>query len=89
MKSAIIYHIAIPLFISILFFAVGLSPIDLLGCVYRGLIALVLAFISALLGIISAIIGLKGRMRGDAKSIWWILSALIFTIPVIGLIVLA
>jgi len=73
----------------VLFLAVALTPVEVLGCFVRGLIALLIALISGLAALVAAIVGLKGRVRRDRNSIWWVLSTLILVIPVIAMIILA
>jgi hypothetical protein len=85
----IVYHVVIPAIIPAVFFVIALMPVKLLGCRARGLIALLIALFSGLAALSAAIIGVKGRMRGDINSIWWVASSLILTIPVIALIILA
>ncbi len=75
--------------ISAPFFAVALSPVDLLGCKTRGLFALVIAFLCGIGALFTAIKALKGRLRGDADSKWWMVSTLILTIPVVAMIKMA
>ena len=88
-KNSVVRYFIIPAIIPVLFFAVALSPVDLLGCKTRGLIALSLAFVSGLAGLATAGMALKGRLKGEPGSEKWILTALILTIPVIAMIVLA
>ena len=82
-------HIMLPVILPLLFFAVGLSPVDLLGCRNRGLLALAISFISGLLALGAAFMGIKGRTQNNSGSYWWVISALILAIPVIGMILLA
>ena len=82
-------HIIIPAMMTVLFFVVALTPVEVLGCLVRGLIALLIALISGLAALVAVIIGLKGRVRHDKNSIWWVLSTLILVIPVIAMIILA
>jgi hypothetical protein len=84
----VIVHIIVPLIIAIIFFVNGFMSVEVLGCFSRGLIALIIASISALLALASMLIGLKTRIAKDKNSFWWVISGLIFTIPVIGLIIL-
>jgi len=74
---------------TVLFFAVALTPVEVLGCFLRGLIAMLIALISGLAALVAVTIGAKGRVRHDKNSIWWVLSTLILVIPVIALIILA
>jgi len=85
----IVNHIITPAMMSILFFIVALTPVEVLGCFVRGLVAMMIALISGLAALAAAIIGLKGRVRHDRNSIWWVISTLILVIPVIGMILLA
>ena len=85
----IIYHILIPAIMPAFFFVIATTPVHILGCFTRGLLALIIALLSGMLAIAVAIIGVKGRMRGDTNSVWWVASSLILVIPVLGLIILA
>ncbi len=85
----IVYHIILPAIMPALFFAVASMPIEVLGCLLRGLIALLIAFISGLAALGTAIIGAKGRVRHDKNAIWWVTSTLILVIPVIAMIIMA
>jgi len=82
-------HILLPLIIPILFFMVALSPVELLGCRTRGLTALLIALISGLSALATAIMGLKGRIKKDENSVWWIATTLVLTIPVVALLIMA
>ena len=55
----------------------------------RGLLALLLAFASGLAAIGAAVMGLRGRMRGDRYALWWVASSLILTLAVVALLILA
>ena len=87
--SRVTRHILIPSIITVLFFAVGLSPVELLGCRTRGLLALLIALISGLAALAAAVMGLKGRIKKDENSVWWIATTLVLTIPVVALLILA
>jgi heme O synthase-like polyprenyltransferase len=83
------YHLIIPTVMAVAFFVVALMPVQVLGCFMRGLIALVIASVSGLAALGAAIIGVKGRARGDKNAIWWVTSTLILVIPVIAMIIIA
>ena len=57
----IVNHIITPAMLSVLFFIVASTPVEVLGCAVRGLIALLIALISGLAALGAAIIGLKGK----------------------------
>ena len=82
-------HVYIPLLIAAIFFALAFTPVSVLGCRTRGLLALVISLSSGLAGIGTGVIGLKKRFRGEADATWWMVSTAILTIPLIGLIILA
>jgi len=82
-------HIMMPAILPLIFFAVGLSPVEVLGCRTRGLLALAISFVSGLLALGAVFIGTKGRIQGNSNSVWWVISALILAIPVVGMILLA
>jgi hypothetical protein len=85
----IIYHILIPVIMPVVFFGIATLPVEVLGCRTRGWIALLLAFISGLAAISAAVMGLRGRMRGDKDAFWWVASTIVLTIPVVALLILA
>lgn len=84
-----LYHIAIPSIMPILFLVIAATPVEVLGCRNRGLIAFVIALISGLASLGTAIVAVRGRMRNDPDSISWIITSLILVIPVIALLILA
>jgi hypothetical protein len=88
-KDTIIRHTIVPAIMPVLFFAVALTPVDLLGCKTRGLIAFSIAFLSGLAALGTVVMALKGRVKGTAGSEKWIVTTLILTIPVVALLVLA
>jgi len=84
-----IYHILGPAIMPAVFFRIATTPVEILGCRTRGLIALSIAFISGLTALGSAIVSAKRRKRGDPSAIWWVASSIILAIPVVALLILA
>ncbi|MGE5257317.1 MAG: hypothetical protein ACM3KE_11635 [Hyphomicrobiales bacterium] len=82
-------HIVLPALAPAAFFLVAATPVEVLGCFKRGLLALAIAMISVISGLIVAVNGGLRRRRGDANAPWWALSALILAIPPAALLVLA
>jgi hypothetical protein len=82
-------HIIIPGLVSVAFFAVAFSPVDILGCRLRGLLALSISLLSGIAGIGIAVTSLKKRIRGEADSLWWVVTTILLTIPVVGMILMA
>jgi hypothetical protein len=85
----IVYHIMIPVIMPVAFFIIATTPVDVLGCRTRGLMALLIALISGVAALGTAVMGAKGRMQGNTSAIWWVASSFILVIPVIGLIIMA
>lgn len=82
-------HVIIPLIAPTIFFVVASFPVELLGCRNRGLIAALLAIAAGILGILAAVKALIGKVRGDANSLLWIVSALILSTPAIFIVLIA
>jgi len=87
--SLIQRHIILPFLAPLLFFAVAATPVEVLGCRTRGLLAFAIALVSVLAGLAAAIMAIKGRLRGDSHTHWWIGSALILAIPAVSILILA
>jgi hypothetical protein len=84
-----IAHILYPAIMPALFFLIALTPVEVLGCRNRGLLAFLIALSSGIAALVFVVTALKGRLRGDAGSERWIISTLILTIPVVALLILA
>jgi hypothetical protein len=89
MNNQIYRHILLPAFAPVLFLVVATTPVDVLGCATRGLLAVAIAFLSVLAGLASAFVGARGRTRGNPDANWWATSALILAMPAVLLIILA
>jgi hypothetical protein len=85
----IVNHIIVPAILPVAFFIIAITPVEVLGCRRRGLLALLIAFISGAASSAAAIKGAKKRMRGETSSVWWIASSMVLSVPVIALIILA
>ena len=89
----LLFHVFPPLMLTLLFFVNAALPISTVGCVNRGLIAVFVALLSGVSSIYSAIMVIKqgkaGAKNQDAEKSWWIISTLLFLIPVIGFLFIA
>lgn len=74
-------HIILPATATIAVVALYFTPVALLGCVSRGLIALAVVGVSLLAALVSVGIGLKKRIRGEKGSEWWIVTTVILMLP--------
>ncbi|MCG6533553.1 MAG: hypothetical protein L7F78_02445 [Syntrophales bacterium LBB04] len=89
MNNRIYRHILLPAVAPLLFLVVATTPVDVLGCRNRGLLAVAIALLSVLAGLGAAIVGARGRMKGKPDANWWATTALILAIPAVLLIVFA
>lgn len=87
--TPLLRHILLPLCLPAAFFLVAFSPVQLLGCRNRGLLALLIAFVSVLAGLYAAIHAGNLRRRNDPQGTWWLVTALILAIAPIALFILA
>lgn len=85
----ILYHILIPAIMPLLFLVIAATPVEVLGCRNRGLIAFMIALISGLASLGAAIMAIRGRMRNEPDTFRWIVTSLMLVIPVVALIILA
>ena len=89
MNDRIFRHILLPAIAPVLFLVVATTPVDVLRCRNRGLLAIAIAFLSVIAGLGSAVAGVRGRMKGDPADNWWATSALILAVPAVLLILFA
>jgi uncharacterized membrane protein YfcA len=82
----IVKFLVLPGLVPILFFTVAATPVDLLGCRNRGLLAVVIALAVMLASLGAAIMGAKGRMRRDPQAHWWVVSALVLAMPAVAVL---
>ena len=82
-------HLFGPAILPALFFGVAFTPVEVLGCFNRGLIAVLISLVSGLLALATSIRGAKRRLRGEPGAFWWLGSTLILVTPVIGLLLMA
>jgi hypothetical protein len=89
MNNRIYRHILLPAGAPLLFLVVATTPVDVLGCLTRGLLAVAIAFLSILAGVGAAIVGARGKIQGNPDANWWATSALVLAIPAVLLILFA
>lgn len=86
--NPIILHVMLPAILPALFFLVASTPVEVLGCATRGLLAVLIAFIGVLSGLGAAIIGMRRKRSGEPEANWWVVSALFLAVPAVALLVL-
>lgn len=87
--TPLLRHILLPAVVPALFFAVAATPVEVLGCRTRGLLAFIIALVGVLAGLGAAVMALKGRIRVDRHAIWWIASSVILAIPAVAVLIIA
>ncbi len=87
--SRALYHVVLPAVVPLVFFAVAATPVDLLGCRGRGLLALLIALIGVFASLGAVILGLIRKMKRDPNAAWWIASGLILAIPAVFVVLIA
>ncbi len=79
--SPIVRHVLLPAVAPLAIMGLYFTPVSLIGCANRGLLALLVAGVSAIAAFVSIALAIHARARGDGSSSWWILSALLLTLP--------
>lgn len=79
--NVFVKHIVLPAMAPALIVGLYFTPVMVLGCRNRGLIAVSIALISAICAFVTIGFGFSAKRRRDPISSWWILSAMIFTLP--------
>lgn len=82
-------HILLPLLAPAVFLALAATPVEVLGCRNRGLLAVLVVFVSLLGALAAAFAGVRGRLRGRSGTGWWMITALILALPAVALLFLA
>ena len=76
-----IKHVALPALAPVIMIGLYCTPVTVFGCFNRGLMALAVALVSAVLAFVAIGFGVAAQRRRDPVSRWWIISALLFTTP--------
>lgn len=79
--SRIFKHIVLPAVATVAVAGLYFTPVSLLGCATRGLAALAVVGVSLLAALATVGIGLSKRIKGEADSVWWIVSTVILVVP--------
>lgn len=79
-------HIVLPVLPTVAVTVLYFTPAVLLGCVTRGLVALVIVFGSLLAALVTVGVGLSKRIKGATDSGWWIITTLVLMVPALLLL---
>ena len=75
--------------LAMLFFINAATPVEVLGCYTRGMVAAIIGLVCGFAAIACVSIALKKRMDKDPSDKKWILLSLVLAIPLVALIILA
>jgi len=88
MLKRIIFYILTPAVVPWVFYRVASTPVDILGCRDRGLLAFFIAVAGMLGGWALVFYVLREKRHGVVVTRWWILSALILVSPAVVMLIL-
>jgi hypothetical protein len=71
----------IPIMVCILFFTIAFTPVELIGCTLRGLLALIVAFTGGIATIILMIVTIVKRGTGKNYKSRYFIDSFILSIP--------
>jgi len=79
-------HILLPALAPAVIVALYFTPVAVIGCVNRGVIALGVAFASLVAGIVVGVVGIRARRDDPASRWWWIASMCLLALPALLLV---
>lgn len=77
----VVRHVVVPAVAPAAIVGLYFTPVSLIGCVNRGLIALTVVFLALIAGIVAGVIAIRLRPHDRHGSAWWALSAAILAVP--------
>jgi hypothetical protein len=79
-------HIALPALAPAVIVGLYFTPLTVIDCLTRGIIAVTIALVSAGFAFVSIGFAFSAQRRSDPVGKWWILTAAILTLPLALLI---
>ena len=79
--SLALRHVALPALAPLAIVLLYFTPLSVISCANRGLLALVVTGISAAAAFACVAMAIRSGARGDAASSWWMLSTAILALP--------
>jgi hypothetical protein len=87
--ALLLKHVALPAVAPVSLLGLYFTPVQVFGCVNRGLMALGIAAIAAGAAVATTVVAHRARRRNDPRYQFWILSSLVLTVSLALLIGLA
>jgi hypothetical protein len=81
MTDAIVKHVALPALASVAVVGLYYTPLSVISCATRGLIALAIVAASLVAAVVVALFGVTARARGGDVSVWSLVSIGILVVP--------
>jgi hypothetical protein len=75
-------HVALPALAPAALVALYFTPVMVFGCVNRGLMAVGVVLISSGAAFVTIGLGMRERRQGRSSA-WWLLSTLLFVLPLV------
>jgi hypothetical protein len=83
--TALTKHVTIPALAPVTLLLLAQTPVEVFGCLNRGLMALGVVLASAAAAFVTVGFGLRARAKNE-PSAWWIVSTLVLTTPLVLLL---
>ena len=88
-KSPIYRHVILPALAPMAFLVIAATPVEVLGCFNRGLLAVLIAIPCLLVALGLMMNALVRRIRGQGETLWSVVTSLILSIPAVLLLIWA
>jgi hypothetical protein len=81
MTETLVKHVALPALASVAVVALYYTPLSVIGCATRGLIALGIVGAALVVAVVVALLGVRMRARDGDVSVWSLVSVGILVLP--------
>jgi hypothetical protein len=85
-QGRILRHLLLPAIAPAAIVALYFTPISLIGCANRGLLALAVAAVSAVAAFVTVAVAIRRGARQDPAAGWWIVTTLVLALPLVLLL---
>ena len=85
-RAGILRHLLLPGIAPAAIVALYFTPVSLIGCANRGLLALAIAAVSTVAAFVTVAVAMRCGARQDQASAWWILSTFVLILPLVLLL---
>lgn len=79
--SSVVGYVLLPSLAPLAIVGLYYTPVSVIGCANRGLLALAVVLISLIAGITIGLFGIRAKRRGQAGTHWRLVAMLILTVP--------